>query len=46
MRRGGGLQNGRGEPSEVLPLPKSWGEEGGAEQVLPMLKGGGGHKKF
>ena len=35
----GGLQNGRGGGSEVLPLRK-----GGAEKVLAMLKGG--HKKF
>ena len=41
---GGGLQNGRGGASEVLPLRK--GGEG--EKVLAMLKGVGGgvHKKF
>ena len=31
----GGLQNGRGGASEVLPLRK-----GGAEKVLAILKGG------
>ena len=31
----GGLQNGRGEACEVLPLRK-----GGAEKVLAILKGG------
>ena len=31
---GGGLQNGRGGPREVLPLRK-----GGTEKVLAMLKG-------
>ena len=36
---GGGLQNGRGGASQVLPPQK-----GGAEQVLAMPKGE--HKKF
>ena len=37
---GAGRQNGRGA-SEVLPLQKE-----GAQQVLAMLKGGGGTKSF
>ena len=36
---GGGLQNGRGNV-------KFYPYEKGAEKVLAMLKGGGGHNKF
>ena len=39
--RGGGLRNGRGG-TEILPLPK----RREVEQVLAMLKGGGGTEGF
>ena len=43
MGGGGGLQNGRGMASEVLPSQKAEG----AEKGLAMLKrGGGGYKKL
>ena len=40
--QGGGIQNGRGGACEVFPLRKG----GGAENVLAMLKGGGGITSF
>ena len=39
--RGGGLQNGRGGHVKFYPY-----EKGGAENVLAMLKGGGGTNSF
>ena len=39
--RGGGATKQEGGACEVLPQRK-----GGVENVLAMLKGGGGHKKF
>ena len=42
----GGLQNGRGGGGRVHAKFYPYEKGGGAEKVLAMLKGGGGHKKF